>query len=485
MNRLVPVLSLLLALLLPASLACAGGWVDDWLQQKTSTSATYFDGQKRGYYSAGSFSARWPNQQDYLVTVQPPRLSGGCGGIDLFAGGLSFMNFDYLVEKLQRVLQNGGVVAFELALNTLCPECVNVINNVENMANSLNSMQLDECGAAKKLVATLKTDGDSLAQTGRDLATSIKNFDLNKGIGDLYTRITEDHTARKGALNPTENKRIMEGCPQEIKDIYFNNFGGGSSSLLQNLGVAKMGLNQTYTDAIRGLVGDIVLEIPENGYAITFVPPCPENAGDDSKHMLDGKALAKNTAGNCYLPTNVNGDLVKYFQDEMSRIATRIRDKQALSTEQSAFLQSSPLSLGLVLKTAVGTEMEGATITTMADITAKAHALQMLSDLYHRAQTIGDRGQAVLKQKSSPVAGQDPSACAAELFERNFSANVDKMLDRIYKLQDGAKKSYAAATQETALILGVVDHLRQGNERLKGEVAKRFSPALANQLFNN
>ena len=34
------------------------GWVDDWLQQKTETSPGYFEGQKRGYFTGGSFSAR-------------------------------------------------------------------------------------------------------------------------------------------------------------------------------------------------------------------------------------------------------------------------------------------------------------------------------------------------------------------------------------------------------------------------------------------
>src|SRR5262245_42930450 len=45
------------------------GWVDDWMTQKTSTSPSYYEGAKRGYYTGGSFSARWPNGTDYPVTV--------------------------------------------------------------------------------------------------------------------------------------------------------------------------------------------------------------------------------------------------------------------------------------------------------------------------------------------------------------------------------------------------------------------------------
>ena len=485
MPRVAPALLLLLtlSLLLAPAPAAAAGWVDDWLVQRTSTPATYFEGQKRGYYSAGSFSARWPSQNDYPVTVQMPKLSGGCGGIDLFGGGVSFLDFDYLVEKLQRILQSGGAVAFELALNTLCPECVNAVNNLESIANKLNSMQMDECALSKKLVATL-SDGKEMRQLGSDLAGAVKSFDLDQGLSDLYTAITENHAARKGQIDAAENARIMQGCPQDIKEVFLNNFSGASSSLLHNLGANKMGVNQAYIDVVRGLVGDIQLEAPANGYVISYIPPCPENAADDSKHLLDGKTKAKGLDGACYLPASTNADLTRYFQNEMSAIAARIRTKQPLTAAQTAFLQGSPLSLGLVLKTAVGTEMEGQTIAVMADITAKAHALQMLADLYSRAKSIGDRGKALLAQRTAAVDGQEPSTCAAEVFTDTFMVNVDRMLDQIYKLQDGAKKSYTASAQETALVLEIVDHLRQSNERLRSEVSRRFSPALANQVFN-
>ncbi len=78
-------------LLLPVTAPAA--WVDDWLQQKTTTSPDYFAGQQRGYYSGGSFSARWPHKKDYPVTVEMPRVKSGCGGIDVFMGGFSFHEY--------------------------------------------------------------------------------------------------------------------------------------------------------------------------------------------------------------------------------------------------------------------------------------------------------------------------------------------------------------------------------------------------------
>ncbi len=37
--------------------------------------------------------------KDYLVSVEPPRLQFGCGGIDAFMGGFSFMNFANFVSN--------------------------------------------------------------------------------------------------------------------------------------------------------------------------------------------------------------------------------------------------------------------------------------------------------------------------------------------------------------------------------------------------
>ena len=84
--------------------------------------------------------------------MEVPRIKSGCGGIDVFMGGFSFMNTDYLVNKLQAILAGAPAVAFDLALKTLCEQCSNTIKNFEALADKLNSMQFDECAASKELV---------------------------------------------------------------------------------------------------------------------------------------------------------------------------------------------------------------------------------------------------------------------------------------------------------------------------------------------
>ena len=172
---------LVLTLLLVSS--AHAGWVDDWLQQQATTSPDYLSGQQRGYYAGGSFSGRWRSTAEYPVTVEMPRIKSGCGGIDVFMGGFSFMNTDYLVDKLQAILTNASAVAFDLALKTLCEQCSNTIKNFEALADKLNSLQIDECAAAKELVGIVADEnGFHSTEVMRErLGTAIKENKLVSG----------------------------------------------------------------------------------------------------------------------------------------------------------------------------------------------------------------------------------------------------------------------------------------------------------------
>jgi len=226
-NRLKKTVTVALAAMLLAPPQAGAGWVDDWLTQNTSNPPDYFAGQKRGYYSGGSFSARWPNNATYPITVEPPRIKSGCGGIDIFLGGFSFLNFEYLVEKLQRILMSGGAVAFDLALKTLCEPCATSIKSFEAIADKLNGLQLDECTAAKDIRAVLQSsDGQGFASMDtveRRLGNAIKENKLSQGIADLYQTITEEDRANQNLAQKPDVLRAVSGCNAEIKEIFLSN----------------------------------------------------------------------------------------------------------------------------------------------------------------------------------------------------------------------------------------------------------------------
>ena len=62
----ISVIVALLVGLLIGTIARAG-FVDDWITQKSETSPGYFEGQKRGYFTGGSFSAHQYNEPRHYL----------------------------------------------------------------------------------------------------------------------------------------------------------------------------------------------------------------------------------------------------------------------------------------------------------------------------------------------------------------------------------------------------------------------------------
>ena len=356
----------------------------------------YFSGQQRGYYSGGSFSGRWHSTAEYPVTVEVPRIKSGCGGIDVFMGGFSFMNTDYLVNKLQSILTNAPAVAFDLALKTLCEQCSNTIKNFEAMADKLNSMQIDECAAAKELVGIVADDNGfhSSEECGERLGTAIKENKLVSGTAEMWDILTKEDRANNNQPQPGDVAEVTSGCNADVTSIFLS---GGS--LLSNIG-SRMSIPASHIDLIRGLAGDVQLEGSTNAYRVSAIPPCAQNNPDDIKAFTEGAVYIKSTTGACSQISDANRDLVAHISTTLNSIADKVENEGTLTTGEQTFLESNPLATLPILKTAVGTSTRVTIIPGLADITAKAYSLQMLSDLYLRGCIDCRQGQGGFGEES-------------------------------------------------------------------------------------
>ena len=454
------------------------GWVDDWLQQQATTSPDYLSGQQRGYYAGGSFSGRWRSTAEYPVTVEMPRIKSGCGGIDVFMGGFSFMNTDYLVDKLQAILTNASAVAFDLALKTLCEQCSNTIKNFEALADKLNSMQIDECAAAKELVGIVADEnGFHSTEVMRErLGTAIKENKLVSGTAEMWDILTKEDRANNNQPKPADLAAVTSGCNADIRAIFLS---GGS--LLANVG-SRLSIPASHVNLLRGLVGDIQLEGAANGYRVATIPPCAQNNPDDLEAFTDGEVYAKSATGACSRITDAGRDLVESVTTRLNTIADKLAAKGSLSAVEQTFLEGNPLAPLPILKTAVGTGTRDAVIPGLADITAKAYSLQMLSDLYVRGEAIGAKAKEVLEKKAGPAGGQGPEQCAAVLFAEHADQGLTLMLRRIRSLKEAAKTSYIAAAGEMNTIVTYLNHMQRLESQMAAEITRRYGKDLADRV---
>ena len=453
------------------------GLVDNWLTQKTETSPGYFEGQKRGFYTAGSFSARWPTGTDYPLTVTPPKVKAGCGGIDAFMGGFSFLNTDYLVQKLQRMIQAAPAIAFDMALSVLTEKLGTSMKDFENIINKLNNIQLNECALSKDVEVTLKKAGSG--DKGGTMAGLLAAWGNDTGVTNLYTDVqktlSSNHnnaggtTVGQAAADP--NSGNMSGCPQDVKDLF-----GSTGSVMERLG-AKFG-SSAYVDTIRGFMGDIKITNNNDGtYKVEYKAPCDIDK-NDIKSFLNGETQAMDTNGSCYAANETN--LTKWVTTMLSSIATKTKTKAPLSTEEDAFIQANPLPLGLITKLAVGTSQESAILGTLADVTAKAYAYEIAVELYNKVIGISEKAWQITTASSNAVPGADASKCQVKMVG-DAPLLVENMEKKAYEMAATLRASYAAMVKETDSIMELSDRLKRFDDMARGSLTKSFGASLANR----
>ena len=117
----------------------------------TTGSATY-ETQAAGYNSFGSVYARTDARTLQIMHVDVPTVRSGCGGIDIFAGGFSFITADEIVRFMKNIISNGGGYAFNLALETELPEMARSLQYMQSLATKINAQNQSSCELSESLV---------------------------------------------------------------------------------------------------------------------------------------------------------------------------------------------------------------------------------------------------------------------------------------------------------------------------------------------
>ena len=149
-----------------------GSFLSQTQNQISNLSPHSYQGQERGYVMGGSMSVRIPQENIRPFSFTPPSIRAGCGGIDIVTGGFSYLNFQYLVKKLQSILQTAPAFAFQLALGVLCPDCKNILNSLEQVADIINGLNINSCQASKALVGFAGDQLGLISAQGQSTGTS-------------------------------------------------------------------------------------------------------------------------------------------------------------------------------------------------------------------------------------------------------------------------------------------------------------------------
>ena len=163
-------------------------------------------GQTMNLYTGGSLFMRMPKRTYQLATVTPPSWNAGCGGIDLFAGGFSYINKEQFVAMLRNIGSNALGYGFKLAIQNLCPTCDNVMQALQATAQAANRLNMDSCEAAKGVVNAAVPDTWT-----RGKQNAAKNFgvdtNLFENITDAWTSVMNNESRANQTVNAAASAR--------------------------------------------------------------------------------------------------------------------------------------------------------------------------------------------------------------------------------------------------------------------------------------
>ena len=452
-HRLILTLSIIVSSCGHAAPAYAQGWAESWFDNVTYTSPGSFEDQTRGYVTAGGMSGRVDVHDDYLMSLTLPKVKAGCGGIDMFLGGMSFLDPDYLVQKLETILQAAPAVAFQYLLETLDEKMGNIISKMEAATNYLNSIQVNDCRLANRMVQIAKGD-DSMSGIVEEM-TGYKS--IREGYANSWQQSREKIQANKG--NPTEDlKDALANCPAEVTDIF------KTGSLLAHA-AARVGASD-WAGVMRARVGDVYMRWDSNDKVPLFsaIPACPRQDTESADDFLTGRVPTRArtipaTASDCAVNGAGRGALV-LARERMDGIAVKIRTRAALTSEEKQFIANvRTLPVYRLLEWGVRQGLTDSVIADTDELVALTLAYQMLNDLTRSidfALQNAERGATI----AGAADAENTNICQTRILTKGIE-QLRELRDEVLRQRAQMRQSYMAAMSQANLSASYAGVVRQ------------------------
>ncbi|MHB1948313.1 MAG: conjugal transfer protein TraH [Gammaproteobacteria bacterium] len=324
----------------------------DGLGVMTNTTAPHaYQGQQAGYYSGGSVFSRNAVRNFQLVQVDLPSFRAGCGGIDLFAGGFSYINNDQLVALMRNIMNNAKGYGMLLALEEVTPQIGNINKFLTDLSNKVNGMNINSCETAESLVGGVwPRTRAAQQQVCQDIGSNTGIFDdwakARQGCTSDDLNYNFDSTMRSGAANPQYKNLVLDNGNIAWKALQANNLVNG---------------DQQFAELLMSLSGSIIIQKIGTGKSSKINIANLDSLATSSsllKAILYGD---KATFYKCDEPTQClnpakqtvqisqNSALKGQVEKILNSINQKIINDQPLSNQEIGLLQSTRIPIYKIL----------------------------------------------------------------------------------------------------------------------------------------
>ncbi len=255
-----------------------GGYMKGILNQIENLTPNTYHMQQRGFFVGGTMKI--PNQG---VTIHPLSITlpnfktNGCGGINGYLGGFSYLNFDALVQKMQQIIQAAPALAFQIALSVLSEKLTGSANFLESVTDAINNININSCSAMNGIV---KNVSNAITNIGNKASQDSVNKQANGGSDSYSTAFANLFTNPQQAVNDMWSKFKNDFNANQVEQA--KKEYGISNSLLTQAADDIGGLPSDFIDMMRYYVGDVLpVDNSSSGVPsqmLTVYPPCGANA---------------------------------------------------------------------------------------------------------------------------------------------------------------------------------------------------------------
>jgi len=319
--------------------------------------------QQRGYFVGGTMHIppMGENIKPFSITL-PSFKNNSCGGIDVMMGGFSYLNFDYLVQKLQSIIQAAPALAFEIAVKVLSEKLGGVMQSLESVTNAINNLNFNSCEAMNGIVTT---SSNAITEMLKGTAQSTTKKQATGG-GDYFGHIVTDAFDKvKDFFNDIFQskvdtaKSVADGDENKAKEMIA---GVPDNGLLNGVARELNGLPSDFINMMRYYLGDVIpVKDPSSGtVGLQVLYPCGNTStpkgfirdlSSGKMHELTFDSLQNGSCQGTELSTS--DSLTNIVEKDMEDIVDSLLTGSNMPQASINLIEISPIPIYSYLRNAV------------------------------------------------------------------------------------------------------------------------------------
>ena len=395
------------------------------------TNPSVYQGQEMGYLNAGSMVIKTKSDNLQLASLELPSLAAGCGSIDLFMGGFSFVNSQQLVNFGQEVMMDAIPVSIDLALKTVSPMLAGIKDKLQTWADKINQLNINSCEAAQNLVS---------GKWAKDLAAQAKAC-KDQGIKDGTFKDWSDAIYGCATGGQAEEETNKASNTPELKPHVIRNKNVVWSDVLEHSSFLSSDkeMEQVYMSISGTIVFDKDSKVttyvtkmtdPNLSQAILYGGDAPIYRCDDTSKCLKPKDGGK-------VKVNEQHSLVTQVTNMIDDLAKTYKSDQPLNVNQQSFIALVDAPILKMIQDEISAGMTTTSVNMYSEVIAQRLLAIYLEKIISEIQsamtsaTMDDASRAVIQN----------SILQAEAVVRNLSvksyqqfSTAQQMLDRTLKI---------------------------------------------------